>query len=117
MDCGEIKKSPPDRAATYGMEVIVMALFSKESKEEKAARKEQEMLAKYGLEAISDPKDIESIRSIVNELFGTGMQELGMSLSFPKPEVALPIYYQRAILEQNFIIIRQLDRIAKLLEK
>lgn len=26
------------------------------------------------------------------------------------------LYYQRALIEQNFIIIRQLDRIAKLLD-
>lgn len=97
-----------------------MALFggNKETKEEKAARKKQEMLDKYRLGDISDPDDIQSVQKIVTELMGTGMMEFGATLA---PNVntntQIQIYYQRAILEQNFIIIRQLDRIAKLLSK
>lgn len=95
-----------------------MALFK--SPAEKTAKKEeriQRMLSKYGLEEIQNPKDIDSIRKIAQELFGTGMQETGMALSMgAKAHEALPVYYQRAILEQNWIIIRQLDRICNLLE-
>lgn len=91
---------------------------SKESKEEKKARKEQELLQKYGLNELNNPSDIESVRKIVAELAGTGMIETGMTLSLGgKPEDILPVYYQRAILEQNFIIIRQLDRISKALDR
>lgn len=90
---------------------------SKESKEEKQARKEQELLERYGLQDLKDQNDVASVKKIVAELAGTGFLEGGVTLTFPKPEIALPIYYQRAIVEQNFIIIRQLDRIAKALEK
>lgn len=46
-----------------------MALFGngKETKEEKQERKNQELLAKYGLENMTD-KDLESIRNIINDL-------------------------------------------------
>ena len=43
--------------------------------------------------------------------------EAGMKLAMAKPAEQLPISLQRAIMEQNFIMIRQLDRITKLLEK
>lgn len=98
-----------------------MALFNsqpKESKEEKQARKEQEMLSKHGLQDLSDPADIESVRQIVSELLGTGLMEAGMALSLKgQAHEVLPVYYQRAIIEQNWIVIRQLDRLNKALEK
>lgn len=94
-----------------------MGLFDKGSKEEKQARKEQEILAKYGLTSLTHTTDIESVKKIVNELVGTGMMEAGMKLSMSaKAEDQLQVCYQRAIMEQNFIIIRQLDRLAHLLE-
>ena len=90
-----------------------MALFGKESPEEK----EKKLLEKYGLTSLNDPDDIASIKMIMSELAGSKFMETGVKLSMAKPEVQLPISYQRAIMEQNFIIIRQLDRIAKLLDK
>ena len=94
-----------------------MALFkSAEEKQQEQEQKELKMLQKYGLEQLTDPSDKESVRKIVNELVGTGLMETGLKLSLAgKAEDLLPVYYQRAILEQNFIIIRQLDRIATLL--
>lgn len=89
----------------------------KETKEEKQARKEQELLQKYGLQNLSNAEDIESVRKIVTELTGTGVMEMGLTLSLTDAKISLPIYYQRTLLEQNFIIIRQLDRISKLLER
>ena len=95
-----------------------MGLFDKESKEDKQIRKEQEMLSKYGLTTLTDPEDIASVKKIVSELVGTGMMETGMKLSMSaKAEDQLQVCYQRAIMEQNFIIIRQLDHIAKLLDR
>ncbi len=96
-----------------------MGLFmSKEEKEAIKAEKDAKLMAKYGLENIQDPKDIASVRKIISELVGTGAMETGMSLSAigKSAEDILPVYYQRAILEQNWIIIRQLDRIASRLE-
>lgn len=98
-----------------------MALFgnNKETKEEKVARKEREILEKYGLENLTDPQDIESVKKIVSELAGTGLMEAGITLGGgnEKDILKIQLYYQRAILEQNFILIRQLDRISSLLEK
>lgn len=94
-----------------------MALFGKGN--ENKLDKEQEMLARYGLDSLNDPADIQSVKKIVSELIGTGMMETGMKLSGigAKAEDLLPVYYQRAILEQNWIIIRQLDKLNKTLEK
>lgn len=97
-----------------------MALFkSAEEKAAKAAEKEQKLLEKYNLTALSDPEDIESVRKIVSELVGTGISEVGLALSGgnEKEYMRLQMNFQRAIVEQNFIIIRQLDKIAKSLEK
>lgn len=98
-----------------------MALFGskdKETKEEKEARKEREVLEKYGLQTLKNPEDIESVKKIVSELAGTGLMELGITLGGGNEKDILKnqLYYQRALLEQNFIMIRQLDRIAALLE-
>lgn len=97
-----------------------MALFGKEkeTKEEKQARKEQETLAKYGLDTLTDQTDIDSVKKIVSELVGTGLMEAGMKLSMgAKAEDQLQVQYQRVLMEQNFIIIRQLDRLNKLLDR
>jgi hypothetical protein len=99
-----------------------MALFGgndkKETKEDKQARKEQALLAKYGLDSLTDPIDISSVQKIVSELIGTGLMETGMKLSFSaKTEEQLQVQYQRILLEQNWIIIRQLDRLNQILSQ
>ena len=95
-----------------------MALFKeKESKEDKQERKELEMIQKYGLEELTDPRDIESVRKIVSELVGTGLMETGMKLAMANAGDQLKISYLRATMEQNFIIIRQLEKLNKLLDK
>lgn len=96
-----------------------MALFNKQSVEEKVDKqlaKEQALLDKYGVGNLSDPEDRASVRKIAQELLGSGIMEVGMKISLAKPAEQLPISYQRAIMEQNFIMIRQLDKIARILE-
>lgn len=88
----------------------------KETKEEKQERKNQELLAKYGLENMTD-KDLESIRNIINDLMGNGLFKTGMALSFAKAEEQAKVTYLSALVEQNWIIIRQLDQINKKLDK
>ena len=53
----------------------------------------------------------------MNELAGTGLMEVGLALGggSERDIQKNQMYYQRAMIEQNFIIIRQLDRITKLL--
>ncbi len=98
-----------------------MALFggNKETKEEKQARKELEMLQKYGLQSLKDKEDVESVRKIVTELAGTGLMEAGAALGggSEKDLLKIQMYYQRALIEQNFIMIRQLDKIASKLDE
>lgn len=95
-----------------------MALFKeKESKEDKQERKELEMIQKYGLEELTDPRDIESVRKIVSELVGTGLMETGMKLAMANAGDQLKVSYLRATMEQNFIIIRQPEKLNKLLDK
>lgn len=88
-----------------------MALFGKEK--EDTTGKEEKLLAKYGLENLVDMRDAESVRKIASELLGTGLMELGAKLGggSEKDMLRIQMYYQRAILEQNFILIRQLDKI------
>lgn len=90
-----------------------MALFGeKESKEDKKARKAQELLEKYGLQELSDPRDIESVKNIANNLMGNKLIELGTALSGSGEDVA-KMTYLSAIVEQNWIIIRLLDKLTK----
>lgn len=86
---------------------------SQETNERKAREKEQKMLEKYGLQGLTDPADVESVKKIVQELVGTGISEAGMKIGLTDPKFMLPITYQRAIMEQNFIIIRMLDRLIR----
>ena len=89
-----------------------MALFggNKETKEEKQARKVQELLEKYGLQDLSDPRDLESVKNISLSLAGNGLLELGTTFS-AKSEDLVKMSYLSALVEQNWIIIRQLDRL------
>lgn len=92
-----------------------MGLFSKdETKMERTARKEQEILERYGLTEVS-PMDIESIRKIIADLSGNGLLKAGMAFTFAKGEEQAKVTYLSALVEQNWIIIRQLDRIQRML--
>lgn len=94
-----------------------MGLFkSAEEKDLEKAEKERKLLEKYGIPELSNPDDVESIRKISSELAGTGMMEMGMKISMAKAEFMLPISYQRVLIEQNFVLMRQLDRIEQLLK-
>ena len=93
-----------------------MALFGgKEAKEDKVARKTQAMMERYGLEQL-EPKDLQSVRNIGYALMGNNLIELGTSLTGSGVDVA-KMSYLRALIEQNWIIIRQLDRLNKKLDQ
>lgn len=79
--------------------------------EAKQQEKLNKLMSKYHLEDVSS--DIApQIKEISEELAGTGAMEAGYKLSFGKPEEQLKISYLNAIMKQNFIIIRLLDKIA-----
>ena len=82
-------------------------LGNNESKEDKINR----LMKKYHLEDVSS--DIApQVKEINTGLAGTGVMETGMKLSLAKAEEQLKISYLNAIMKQNFIIIRLLDKIA-----
>ena len=51
-----------------------------EDAQQKQAEKDLAALRKFGMENLKNPNDIESVKSILNELSGTGLTELGISL-------------------------------------
>ena len=87
------------------------------AKEARAEEKAQKLLDRFGVGSLSHPEDVESIRKIAAELSGTGLMELGSSITLgggsEKDWARLQAYYLRALVEQAFIMIRQLDRIEK----
>lgn len=92
-----------------------MALFGgKEAKEEKKEAKMQAVLQKYGLESMTG-KDAEAVRNIAYTLSGNNLIELGTTLSGKAEDVA-KLTYLRAIVEQNFILVRQLNELKELLK-
>ncbi len=79
--------------------------------EAKQDEKLAKLMAKYHLDGVSS--DIApQIKEINQELIGIGLQETGLKLSFAKSEDQVKISYLNAIMKQNFIIIRLLDKIA-----
>lgn len=87
-----------------------MALFNNANKEDRKAAKTEALLEKYGLQELSDPRDAESVRAIASSLLGNKLIELGTALS-GSGEDAAKLSYLSAIVEQNWIIIRQLDKL------
>ena len=102
-----------------------MALFGNEEKKlakeqaklDAQMEKEMKILRKFGVEGLKNPADIASVRKIAQEIAGSGLTEVGLKLSMKNPEVMLPISYQRAIMEQNFIMIRQLDELISIMKE
>ncbi len=90
-----------------------MALFGGN---DKVTKKQENLLDKYGLENVN-VKDAESIQKILSDLKGSGAMKTGIALSFGKAEEQVKIAYLSALVEQNWIIIRQLDRLTKALDK
>lgn len=91
-----------------------MGLFkSQDEKAQEKLSKQEQLLEKYGLETLTG-KDAESVKEIADELIGSKVMEIGARLNFAtKNEDLLKIGYLRAIYEQNWIIIRQLDKLNK----
>lgn len=78
----------------------------------KKEEKVQKLLSKYGLQNLSDPRDIEAVKNIAIDLAGSRAIEFGTLLQGNSAD-AVKMSYLNAIMQQNFIIIRLLDRIAK----
>ena len=81
----------------------------------KPQNKTEALLQRYGLEDLSDPRDLEAVKSIAHNLSGNKLIALGAVLQGNGVDNA-KMTYMSAIMEQNFIIIRQLDRLNRNLE-
>ena len=74
-------------------------------------------MARYGLNEVS-PEYAPAVLQIARLLMGSGLSEFGALLTNDlNSTVRAQTQYTDAIMEQNFIIIRQLDKIIKLLEQ
>lgn len=94
-----------------------MTLFrSGETKEEKQARKERELMMKFGLDGLSDYRDISTLKEIASCLTGNKLIETGVALGGNGVESSKLSYF-RILMLQNNIIIRQLERLNKNLEQ
>jgi len=78
-------------------------------------RKVKELLNKYNLQEISDDKDKCSVVNIAQNLVGNNLATISATLS-GKAEEKAKLTYLSSLIEQNWIIIRQLDRLNKKLE-
>lgn len=96
-----------------------MAIFNKspEEKEEKQQKEIEKFMERYQLEDL-DEKDLVVLKKIANDLAGSDLMKVGVKLTFgTKPEENLKISYLNTLVQQNWIIIRQLSRLNKNLEE
>ena len=80
------------------------------------AKQLQEFKDKYNLHSL-DSAELQTIKNIADDLRANGLFKLGMALSFAKGEEQAKVGYLSALVEQNWLIINQLSRINKTLEK
>ena len=94
-----------------------MAIFgSKEDKEAKKMEKIREKMRKHRLDGLG-MEYIDDCTAIFNELAGVGMMETGIKLAGASAVEQTKISYLHTLVEQNWIIIKQLDKISKQLDK
>ncbi len=93
-----------------------MALFGeKKTKDEKEEEKLLEFMERYQLEDL-DNKDMVVLKRIANDLVGNNFFKAGMAFSFAKAEEQAKVSYLSALVEQNWMIVRQLSRLNKNIE-
>lgn len=93
-----------------------MGLFkNSEQKQQKQEEKMRKILDKYELSNLSTEYS-QAVKNISLALAGNSLMELGSTMGM-SPAENLTTSYLKAIVEQNFILIRQLDEISKKLDK
>ncbi len=90
---------------------------TEEEKQQIKEEKARKILEKYELENLSS-EYTNAVKNINSELAGSGLIEFGNLLA-PDTNTSLANHTQflNAIVQQNWIIIRQLDEISKKLDK
>lgn len=89
---------------------------AKETKDEKQEKEMQKFMDRYQLDEINQ-KDLVVIKKIAADLAGNGFLKAGMALSFARAEEQAKVTYLSALVEQNWLIMRQLNRLNSNLEK
>ena len=93
-----------------------MALFGGGNKQSKQEKQIEKYLKKYQLEDL-DEKDLVVLQRIAYDLVGNNFFKAGMVLSFAKAEEQAKVTYLSTLVEQNWMIIRQLSRLNKNMEE
>lgn len=93
-----------------------MSIFSRKSKDEKEVAQMEKFMEKYQLEDL-DEKDLIVLKRIADDLVGNKFFKAGMALSFASAEEQAKVTYLSALVEQNWMVIRQLGRLNNNLEK
>ena len=91
-------------------------MFGGKSKDEKKQEQLTKFMEKYHIDEL-DPKDLEIVKNIANDLAGNGFLKAGMALSFSSAPDQAKVTYLSALVEQNWLIINQLSRLNKNIEK
>lgn len=73
-------------------------------------------MRRYQLEDL-DEKDLVVLQRIAADLAGNKFFKAGMAFSFAKSEEQAKVTYLSALVEQNWMIIRQLSRLNKNIEE
>ncbi|QEY33877.1 hypothetical protein FL966_01805 [Caproiciproducens galactitolivorans] len=89
---------------------------SGKSKEDKQQEQLQKFQGKYHIDEL-DPRDLETVKQIAADLAGNGFLKAGMALSLANSADQAKVTYLSALVEQNWIIINQLSRLNKNIEK
>ncbi|MBM7540659.1 hypothetical protein [Amphibacillus cookii] len=95
-----------------------MGLFGGSSNDKKMDKEEKQLakfMEKYQLEEL-DEKDLVVLQRIANDLVGNNFFKVGLAFSFAKAEEQAKVSYLSAMVEQNWMIIRQLSRLNKNIE-
>lgn len=98
-----------------------MGLFNqKDDKEIKNEQKElekmQKLISKYNLGELSRD-NLENLKNISNTMASNNLFKAGLALSFANATDQAKIGYLDVLVEQNFMIIRQLNEISRKLNK
>ncbi|QNK42713.1 hypothetical protein [Caproicibacter fermentans] len=91
-------------------------MFGGKPKEEKQQEQLQKFQEKYHIDEL-DPKDLETVKQVASDLAGNGLLKAGMALSFANAGEQAKVTYLSALVEQNWIIMNQLNRLNKNIEK
>jgi RNA polymerase subunit RPABC4/transcription elongation factor Spt4 len=98
-----------------------LALYSERAKQlaeqqEKSGGSRENITSKFGLEDL-DVTDLASVNWINHELFGNGVLEFASIFSGAKNSDLVMMSCLRALVEQNWVLTRQLNKINKKLEE